>query len=183
MSDGRRLDQLKPNLLGSPLKDCPSTSVLWCLSANFLTTQSDFVCVKVQTVHSMMSRNVPKAAHSMFRQNWVECSFVTCGSSCTPNGVHQECICETDLPANWWYPEGLIIGSKQTLILVCIGFKMKLIKYIILYPTHCIAVSMKSLDHCCMYLWTQPIPHGAWESSCTSLITRPSRPSICHLQY
>ena len=64
LTDGRRLDQLNSNLLGSPLKDCPSTLMSFCKFSNYTEW---WWCVKVKTVHSMMSRNVPKVAHSMFQ--------------------------------------------------------------------------------------------------------------------
>jgi len=35
LTDGRRLDQLKSNLLGSPLKDCPSTLMSFCNVSNY----------------------------------------------------------------------------------------------------------------------------------------------------
>ena len=110
LTDGRRLDQLKLNLLGSPLKDCPSTLMSFCKFSNYTEW---WWCVKVKTVHSMMSRNVPKVAHSVFQQNWVEHSFATFGGSCsyswwdTPR-IHDG-LCnwrQTNLPANWWDPGG-----------------------------------------------------------------------------
>ena len=50
--------------LGGPLKDCPSTRMSICKFSNYTEW---WWCVEVKTVHSMMSRNVPKVAHSMFQ--------------------------------------------------------------------------------------------------------------------
>jgi len=58
------LDQWKPNLLGSPLKDCPSTLMSFCKFSDYTEW---WWCVKVKTVRSMMPRNVPKVAHCMFQ--------------------------------------------------------------------------------------------------------------------
>jgi len=97
-----------------------------------------------------MSRNVPKVAH-----------FV----SIEPLMAHvllmryiQNALCKTDQPpCQLGRPQKLNNRvDTDTYIIVCIGFKMKLIKHIILmyiqlwtlWPAQCIAVLMNSLDYC-----------------------------------
>ena len=94
-------------------------------------------CVKVQTVHSIMSRNAPKAAHSTFWYNWVEHSFATFGGSCAPDGAHQECMCKTDQLPCQLHDETPEVKPTLTCFLVCIRFRMKLITIHNLVSEHC----------------------------------------------
>ena len=79
---GRRLDQLKSNLLGSPLKECPSTLESFCKFSNYTEW---WWCVKVKTLHSMMSRNVLK----WLCFNRTELNTLAAHVA-TPDGTHQE---------------------------------------------------------------------------------------------
>ena len=99
---------LKLNLLGSPLKDYPSTPMSFCKFSNYTEW---WWCVKVKTVHSMMSRNVPKVAHSLsFNRTELNAPLPhLMAHVATPDGTHQESMCnwrQTNLPANWWDPGG-----------------------------------------------------------------------------
>ena len=65
LTDGRRLDQIKSNLLESPLKDW-IVQALWCLSAIFLATLGDGDVSRRKLYIEYDTRNVPKVAHSVF---------------------------------------------------------------------------------------------------------------------
>ena len=121
LTDGRRLNQLNSNLLGSPLKDCQA---LWCLSANYTEYTEWWWCIKVKTVHSMCQGMFLKWL-ALFRYNWVECSFATFGNSCTPDGAYQECMCKTDQPpCQLMRPRRTNSRVETDTYLVCISFRM-----------------------------------------------------------
>ena len=126
-------------------------------------------CVKVQTVHSTISRNVPKAAHSMFQSNWIERPFATFGSSCALEGAHQECMCKTDQPPCQLMRSAKLNNRIEIDTYFSLYWLLDEIKsnVIILY-LNIVAITLHSstnkfsglllMEHMC--LWTQPTPHG-----------------------
>jgi len=90
-------------------------------------------------IHSMMSRNVPRMAHSTFQ---IERSLTTLSGSCAPIG-RQECMCQTG--QTHLRPWRLKIRSQKT---VCIGFRRKLHNVV---SEHCgqhIAYQRHSTNNC-----------------------------------
>ena len=102
-----RWEKTWPIKVGSPLNDYPSTLMSFCKFSNYTEW---WWCVKVKTVHSMMSRNVPKVAHSCFSRTELNAPLPPLMAHvATPDGTHQESMCnwrQTNLPANWWDPGG-----------------------------------------------------------------------------
>ena len=122
LTDGRRLNQLNSNLLGSPLKDCQA---LWCLSANYTEYTEWWWCIKVKIVHSMCQGMFLKWLALCFDTTELNAHLPPLATHVLPMGhIKNACARQINLPANWWDLGGQIVGLKQTLILVCISFRM-----------------------------------------------------------
>jgi len=125
LTDGRRHDQLKSNLLGVHSK---IVQTFWCLSANFLTTLSDGDVSRWKLYIAWCQGMFLSWLALCFSRTELNAPLPPLAAHvATPDGAHQESMCKTDQPpCQLMRPRRInnIIGSKLTLILVCIGFRM-----------------------------------------------------------
>jgi len=85
----------KSNLLRCPLKGCPSTLMSFCKFCNYTEW---WWCVKAKTLHSIMSRNVPKVSLFLNRTQLNAPLPLLAAHVATPDGTHQESMCKTNQP-------------------------------------------------------------------------------------
>jgi len=80
----------------------------------------------VKTVHSVMSRNVPKVAHSVFDGTELNAPLPPLAAHVvSPDGTHEESMCKTDQPPYQLMRPRRINNRVETdTYLVCIGFRM-----------------------------------------------------------
>ena len=98
LTDGRRLDQLKLNLLGSPLKDCPSILMSF-RRINFLTTLSDGDVSRWKLYIAWCQGMFLKWLTLCFNRTELNAPLPPLAAHvATPDGTHQESMRKTDQP-------------------------------------------------------------------------------------